>query len=472
MLTTGTGSSIIKVGTGANGLNNGIYIGATTDYIYTDGTFQLGGVNGISYIGGTLTVKGQLEVKGNSTLTGDLKLVSPGIFYIGDNKSTGPRIILNSGGIAGYAAAVGAAGTKVFGLDTSGFLEVKSANINGWVIDATGYANQIRKTSGTNTIKLDASTATLEADGAGYTTGIGVPDPSTDVKLAGLVLWAGATKLDAPFKVFKDGTVKATQLEITGYATTLQLGTKIGASDVNTNVTSISGGVITSGIIKSGSFPGTYVSPEVPQSANGAGYSKAGTAFDLVNGTITSRKFRIDTDGNAFFAGSLQAGTIITTPQLDGGTITGASINIGPTGTTPAYNFSVDSNGALFANSATISGNITANALTINASNYINSSGAFSLGGGIMTYSGGDINIGTNFKFSPDTRVISDDNEYAHTSSVTVNTNGELTRGRAFYYGSTTIPGASNTSRSIYNRGTNSYTTISFVAGDIWMTVD
>ena len=472
LLTTGTGSSIIKVGTGANGLNNGIYIGATTDYIYTDGTFQLGGVNGISYIGGTLTVKGQLEVKGNSTLTGDLKLVSPGIFYIGDNKSTGPRIILNSGGIAGYAAAVGAAGTKVFGLDTSGFLEVKSANINGWVIDATGYANQIRKTSGTNTIKLDASTATLEADGAGYTTGIGVPDPSIDVKLAGLVLWAGATKLDAPFKVFKDGTVKATQLEITGYATTLQLGTKIGASDVNTNVTSISGGVITSGIIKSGSFPGTYVSPEVPQSANGAGYSKAGTAFDLVNGTITSRKFRIDTDGNAFFAGSLQAGTIITTPQLDGGTITGASINIGPTGTTPAYNFSVDSNGALFANSATISGNITANALTINASNYINSSGAFSLGGGIMTYSGGDINIGTNFKFSPDTRVISDDNEYAHTSSVTVNTNGELTRGRAFYYGSTTIPGASNTSRSIYNRATNSYTTISFVAGDIWMTVD
>ena len=468
LLTTGVGSSLIKVGTGANGANDGIYIQQGNQYIYSDGTFSFGG-GSLTGTNSSLSISGTMTVKGNSELQGDLKLVSPGIFYIGDNKSTGPRIILNSGGIAGYAAAVGAPGTKVFGLDTSGFLEVKSANINGWVIDATGYANQIRKTSGTNTIKLDASTATLEADGTGYTTGIGVPDASN------IVMWAGASKAAAPFRVYKDGSVYASSLTIdgsTGFATTTSLSTGLGtkissggaAGDVNANSTNISGNKIRTGNLQSNNWNGTVT--------DGSANSTAGTNINLTDGTITSKKFRIDDAGNAFFSGSLTSGTIINTPQLDGGTITGASINIGPTGTTPAYNFSVDSNGALFANSATISGNITANALTINASNYINSSGAFSLGGGIMTYSGGDINIGTNFKFSPDTRVISDDNEYAHTSSVTVNTNGELTRGRAFYYGSTTIPGASNTSRSIYNRGTNSYTTISFVAGDIWMTVD
>lgn len=387
---------------------------------------------------------GNLNIDSGALYTGTTPLVT--------------SVTFNSGGIAAYNAL----GVKAFGLDTSGFLEVKSANINGWLIDATGYANQIRKTSGTNTIKLDASLGSVQADGDGYTAGFGLPDANN------IVFWAGSSRAAAPFKVYKDGSVSLPAAVFTGYATTLQLDGKIGASDVNANVTSISGSVITSGIIKSGNFPGTN-----GQAANGAGYSTNGTAIDLVNGTITSRKFRIDTDGNAHFKGAIEAGTIITTPEINGGVITGSSLNIGETGTTPAYKFSVDSAGNLFASAATISGNITANALTINASNYINSSGGFSFGGGVMTHtSGGGIDIGANFKFSPDTRIIADDNEFAHTSSVTINTNGELTRGRAFYYGSNTIPGASNLSRAVYNRGTNTYTTINFIAGDVWMTVD
>jgi len=137
-----------------------------------------------------------------------------------------------------------------------------------------------------------------------------------------------------------------------------------------------------------------------------------------------------------------------------------------------AGNFQLTPGGIL-----TLQGSITASALTINGSNYINSSGAFSLGGGIMTYSGSDILVGANFKFIPDAngmypRIINDDNDYGNSSSVSINTNGELTRGRTFYYGSNVIPGSSNTSRAVYNRATNSYQTVDFVAGDIWMTVD
>ena len=138
LLTTGSGSNVITVGTGANGANNGIYIGASTDYIYTDGTFQFGGSSGISYNGTTLNVKGQLEVKGNSTLTGDLKLdpAGSGVFYIGDNKTvggTGDKIVISSGGIAAYASGVE---SPRFQLAKDG-----TGKIGGWTINATSLSS-------------------------------------------------------------------------------------------------------------------------------------------------------------------------------------------------------------------------------------------------------------------------------------------------------------------------------------------
>jgi hypothetical protein len=138
LLTTGSGSSVIKVGTGANGSNNGIYIGASTDYIYTDGTFQLGGSSGISYNGTTLNVKGQLEVKGNSTLTGDLKLdpAGNGTFYIGDNKTvggSGDKIVISSSGIAAYPSNTA---SPTFSLAKDG-----TGKIGGWTINATSLSS-------------------------------------------------------------------------------------------------------------------------------------------------------------------------------------------------------------------------------------------------------------------------------------------------------------------------------------------
>jgi hypothetical protein len=152
LLTTGSGSNVIKVGTGANGSNNGIYIGASTDYIYTDGTFQFGGSSGISYNGATLNVKGQLEVKGNSTLTGDLKLdpAGSGVFYIGDNKTaggTGDKIVISSGGISAYASGNS---TPKFQLAKDG-----TGKIGGWSINDSSISS-LNSTTGKG-ITLDAS---------------------------------------------------------------------------------------------------------------------------------------------------------------------------------------------------------------------------------------------------------------------------------------------------------------------------
>jgi hypothetical protein len=155
LLTTGSGSSVIKVGTGANGSNNGIYIGASTDYIYTDGTFQLGGSSGISYNGTTLNVKGQLEVKGNSTLTGDLKIdpAGNGTFYIGDNKTVGgagDKIVISSAGIAAYPSNTA---SPTFSLAKDG-----TGKIGGWQINATSLS----AVSGTMTLNAADQTITFK----------------------------------------------------------------------------------------------------------------------------------------------------------------------------------------------------------------------------------------------------------------------------------------------------------------------
>jgi hypothetical protein len=109
------------------------------------------------------------------------------------------------------------------------------------------------------------------------------------------------------------------------------------------------------------------------------------------------------------------------------------------------------------------------------------SNGTFSLGNGTMTYSGsGDITLnGSSLTFTGATNAIfGDDNGYGGDSTVVLNQNAQLTKGRAFHYGGTTIPTSSNTSRQVYNtkksaaQGTNVFDTVSFTAGDLWMTVD
>lgn len=78
----------------------------------------------------------------------------------------------------------------------------------------------------------------------------------------------------------------------------------ITGGEVNANVTSISGNVITTGTIQSFDFNGI---------ANGLNYSSDGTAINLLDGSITSKNFRIDTSGNAFFAGSMTVDSIFST---------------------------------------------------------------------------------------------------------------------------------------------------------------
>ena len=159
--------------------------------------------------------------------------------------------------------------------------------------------------------------------------------------------------------------------------------------------------------------------------------------------STASGKFKIDTAGNAEFGGTLIAGTI-----LSQGSVIGSSIYIGS---------------------------------NTSATDKILSTGQFSLGNGTLTYSGsGNVTLnGSTLAFTGAANTIySDDNNYGGDSTVVLNSNSELTRGRAFHYGGGSVPLVGDVSRQVLNKkktdaaGYNIFDTVYFSPGDIWITVD
>ena len=481
-------STAFKFGYGVDTGKRGLVFNAN-NYWYIDSnqsaSLKVGGAttNYIQWDGAKFTIDGNLQAK-QGTFSGNVQLASGASVYSGTltgetvetsvvdgvtittKKSggslSGAGYILNSSGLTFSSASV--AGITTIDA-TTGKITTKSANIGGWLIDDATKPNQIYKTSGTSILSLDSSTGEVKTTGTGFSAGFGIPDSNN------IVFWSGSSRATtAPFWVKADGSVNMSGTVTIGSGATSGnltdlLDGKVGPGQVKDNlggtgITTISGSIITTGAIKSSNFSGT---------ADGTSYATAGTAFDLVNGTITSKKFRIDSNGDAFFLGTLSSGIAITAPVITGGSL---SIGEKPGG---GYYFSVDSSGTLRAEGAIISGTITAAALYINATNYINSSSAFSLGGGSLTYSGsGVISVNSttfNFTNAPE-MVDGDNNNYGGDSTVVLGPGGNLTKGRAFHYGGATVPGSTTLSRYVKNSATGQYVSIPFVSGDVWLTVD
>lgn len=118
---------------------------------------------------------------------------------------------------------------------------------------------------------------------------------------------------------------------------------------------------------------------------------------------------------------------------------------------------------------------------------YWQADGKFRFGNSILEYGGGALarqnplifnTKYVKFNNAIDGVVDTDQNNYGGDPYLVLNTNGELTRGRALHYGGTTVPTSANTGRWIYNtlkeEQGNSFPWdwLTFKAGDIWMTVD
>ena len=151
-VTAGSGLNVVSIGNDVQSTNDGIYIGGTGDYIYSDGRVRLGN-GGITYAGGVLTVTGNVaatSLASDTTITGTT--INAGIFQTsalaGNGSTSGVRI--NTSGIFGYSSS---SATPNFSVTNTGILTALAGTIGGWDINGT----QLRST-GTNSITLNPNT--------------------------------------------------------------------------------------------------------------------------------------------------------------------------------------------------------------------------------------------------------------------------------------------------------------------------
>lgn len=364
--------------------------------------------NYLNWDGAEFEIDGNLIAQ-KGTFKGNVEIQSGGTLYSGNVFTGGAGYRLDYDGLS-FNSSTSVGITEISG--TTGKLKTNNADIGGWLIDSAQYPNSIYKVSGTNIIKIDSANASFSVTGTTYTAGFGIPDGNNIVfwagtsrstsapfyvttngsvvlknaEIAGTSTFGGKNAADLVSSLqLTDGTTvisgsnilsgtidlnngatirsksSGSRLEITssglkGYAVNgttkvVEFDTStgklyIGSADVSSgvadidlnNVTTIDGGKITTGLIKSVSYdPGT-------------GYFAAdGFGIDLANKTIRSKKFSIDNQGNAYFAGTISADTQIISPIITGGTLKTAE-NVG-SGTSGVL---IDADGIKIYNSNTL----------------------------------------------------------------------------------------------------------------------
>jgi hypothetical protein len=315
----------------SNSGNKGLYFDAS-NYWYVNASnsarLKVGGStsNYLEWNGTTFAIDGNITAR-QGTFSGNVSIASGGSLYSGaltqQGALSGAGYILNNLGLTFNSASTN-------GITTinaaNGLLTTASANIGGWNVDSS----TINKTSNSGTITLDSSNAQIRVSSSSYTAGVATPNTNSATDI---VFWSGGARdTNANFYVRADGTVVMKSAVITGYAS---------ASDVQglaktdmSNVTTIDGGKITTGVIKNSTHSGVV---------DGSTFSTSGTAINLNNGTITSPKFRINSQGDAFFTGTLSAGTSLSSPQITGGSIGAATITVSAEFTSSGLTIASDS---------------------------------------------------------------------------------------------------------------------------------
>lgn len=284
------------------GTYHGLYIDAN-NYWFNNGWFSVGGAsNTVTWNGTKLAVTGEITAS-SGTVTGNFGVTS-GTLYVGTtNTNVNDRILINSGGIAGYPATSNIAN---FILTLDGTLTAKKGNIGGWIISETkdGNGAVVESNIYKGSIFLDSIINAIYAGNkATLSAGLITSSASGDI-----AIWAGSgysNRASAPFNVTLGGAVTMTSATITG-----------------------------GGLIKSSNYVFSAGPPQNTTTADGSAFSVAGTAINLSTGTITSPKFRINSSGAAFFSGSLDVGVIISSPEISGGTVSGTAITGGSFTTT------------------------------------------------------------------------------------------------------------------------------------------
>ena len=312
-------------------ITGGRIIGTVIQNAEKDPTFTVsaeGIVTGAQIKGGTIGIGGDdysafiVDEYGNCN-------ISKGTIKIGDNflVNNDGSFTANSANITGNiqsgSTITGSVikggsidiGNGTFTVDNEGNLVAKSAIIDAEISATTGYVAGFKVSDN----KLTA-------------TNVGISSSSDDNAVA---FWAGSDTIQsAPYRVYNNGKVEASNVDISGGV--LNIG--------NGNFVVTNTGELTA---KSGSFHGDIT----------AGSTITGSTIQNTSGT-----FKVDADGN------------ITGASISGGSVTGTTVNGGTL--TIGDNFKVIESGALTAKSADITGKLTCEEGTI---------GGFTIGKNTLT---------------------------------------------------------------------------------------
>jgi len=338
------------VGVGGVSTNKGLYFDAS-NYWYINASnsarLKVGGStsNYLQWDGNTFAVDGNITAR-QGTFSGNVSIASGGSLYSGtltpQGALSGAGYILNNLGLTFNSSTTNGI-TTIDG--STGLLTTASANIGGWNVNSS----TINKTSNNGTVTLDSSNAQIRLTSTSYTAGIATPNTNAATDI---VFWAGGARdTNANFYVRADGTVIMKSAVITGYASATDVA-GLAKTDMS-NVTTIDGSKITTGIIKGGSHTGT---------ADGSDFSTTGLAINLNTGGISAKNFRLTSGGDAFFNGTVFSNISLSAPSITGGSIGGALITVSDTFTSSGLTIASDSdlnesNDGITGGATSISGN-------------------------------------------------------------------------------------------------------------------
>jgi hypothetical protein len=498
--------------------------------------FKIGGAsnNYIEWTGALLKIDGDLGVAGGTTIGGNISMKNSGASIYAGTLSAGGALstdgfLLNSSGLSIKK------GTVNLRLDTTdGGIYAEYGQIAGWSIDSakiekltgTTYAGM----SSGGTFAFYAGGVSTGTNAPFRVTHSGAVN-ATNISIVGT--GSNTAKLidaGSNFYVRQDGFIYATSAQIEG-TISASAGTFKGVVDIGTasipagqlRVASTGGTILIGhGLTMDGAAAAGITATNTGGTQNfwvratdgylfsqygkiggwsigtsklsgGGGTSAVGLQIDSTAGGYafwagagtpdTNTPFSVTNTGVLRATGAIISGAITVTSGRIGNQTLGWNIN----GTNLESYGTPDGTNKVILNSSTgeISGAKISSTKFVGSAFYIGanesstdkilSNGQFSLGNGTITYSGsGDISLnGSTLTFTGASNTIfGDDNNYGGDATVVLNQNAQLTKGRAFHYGGTTIPLSSNTSRQIYNSKTGIFNTVSFVPGDIWMTVD
>lgn len=297
-ITVGTSSNSIKINSASSDTDTYIRSGTggynnTSSGFYVDASGRFSLKDQLTFDGNNLTVKGAITARSGVIETGNLQ-VTTGTIIAGT--PGGNRVVMNSEGISAHLNGVEHTYIKNSTSTQGAPFYTTNAKIGNWTVDTNKiYAGQI---------SLDSSAKVISVSNNSNTFYVGMGEADAN----GIIFWAGGSPSNrlnnVKFYIKGDGSVFiASGVQIGGYAKTSDIpDTSTFAKTDMSNVTTIDGGLIKTGVIKSQNHSGVI---------DGSTFSLDGTAINLSssNPSITSKNFRIDTTGTLYLRGDIQADT-------------------------------------------------------------------------------------------------------------------------------------------------------------------